>query len=286
MNIEEAIDFGKQELKKENIEDEVLKTRLLLCNILNKGKEYLIINSKLALTQNQETSFLEGIKKLKNGYPIQYITNKQFFRDCEFYVNENVLIPQPDTEILVEECLKLAENMNIPNILDLCTGSGAIAISIAKKVKANIFATDISKQAIEIAEKNAKLNNVNVKFILGDLFENIENKNFFDIIVSNPPYIETNTIKQLSREVQNEPILALDGGEDGLNFYKKIAKEAKIYLNKEGYLALEIGYNQKEKVCKILDNRKYECENNKKEIKKKKKQKSNKIYKYRKSTKI
>lgn len=254
MNIEEAIDFGKQELKKENIEDEVLKTRLLLCNILNKGKEYLIINSKLALTQNQETSFLEGIKKLKNGYPIQYITNKQFFRDCEFYVNENVLIPQPDTEILVEECLKLIENMNIPNILDLCTGSGAIAISIAKKVKANIFATDISKQAIEIAEKNAKLNNVNVKFILGDLFENIENKNFFDIIVSNPPYIETNTIKQLSREVQNEPILALDGGEDGLNFYKKIAKEAKIYLNKEGYLALEIGYNQKEKVCKILEN--------------------------------
>lgn len=254
MNIEEAIDFGKQELKKENIEDEVLKTRLLLCNILNKGKEYLIINSKLALTQNQETSFLEGIKKLKNGYPIQYITNKQFFRDCEFYVNENVLIPQPDTEILVEECLKLAENMNIPNILDLCTGSGAIAISIAKKVKANIFATDISKQAIEIAEKNAKLNNVNVKFILGDLFENIENKNFFDIIVSNPPYIETNTIKQLSREVQNEPILALDGGEDGLNFYKKIAKEAKIYLNKEGYLALEIGYNQKEKVCEILEN--------------------------------
>lgn len=254
MNIEEAIDFGKQELKKENIEDEVLKTRLLLCNILNKGKEYLIINSKLALTQNQETSFLEGIKKLKNGYPIQYITNKQFFRDCEFYVNENVLIPQPDTEILVEECLKLIENMNIPNILDLCTGSGAIAISIAKKVKANIFATDISKQSIEIAEKNAKLNNVNVKFILGDLFENIENKNFFDIIVSNPPYIETNTIKQLSREVQNEPILALDGGEDGLNFYKKIAKEAKIYLNKEGYLALEIGYNQKEKVCKILEN--------------------------------
>lgn len=254
MNIEEAIDFGKQELKKENIEDEVLKTRLLLCNILNKGKEYLIINSKLALTQNQETSFLEGIKKLKNGYPIQYITNKQFFRDCEFYVNENVLIPQPDTEILVEECLKLIENMNIPNILDLCTGSGAIAISIAKKVKANIFATDISKQAIEIAEKNAKLNNVNVKFILGDLFENIENKNFFDIIVSNPPYIETNTIKQLSREVQNEPILALDGGEDGLNFYKKIAKKAKIYLNKEGYLALEIGYNQKENVCKILEN--------------------------------
>ena len=254
MNIEEAIDFRKQELKKENIEDEVLKTRLLLCNILNKGKEYLIINSKLALTQNQETSFLEGIKKLKNGYPIQYITNKQFFRDCEFYVNENVLIPQPDTEILVEECLKLAENMNIPNILDLCTGSGAIAISIAKKVKANIFATDISKQAIENEEKNAKLNNVNVKFILGDLFENIENKNFFDIIVSNPPYIETNTIKQLSREVQNEPILALDGGEDGLNFYKKIAKEAKIYLNKEGYLALEIGYNQKEKVCKILEN--------------------------------
>ncbi len=252
MRIEEAINLGKENLKKENIEDALLKTRLLLCYILDKPKEYLIINSKESLSREQEEFFLENIKKLKLGHPLQHITNKQFFRNCELYVDENVLIPRPDTEVLVEEVVKLARTVNASSILDLCTGSGAIGIALSKETNAEIVATDISKKALEIAEKNSKLNKAEVKFIQGNLFENIPKENKFDIIVSNPPYIETKTIETLSEEVKKEPKLALDGGIDGLYFYREIAKQAISFLKINGYLALEIGYNQKTLVTKIL----------------------------------
>lgn len=252
MRIEEAINLGKKNLKKENIEDALLKTRLLLCYILDKPKEYLIINSKESLSREQEEFFLENIKKLKLGYPLQHITHKQFFRNCELYVDENVLIPRPDTEVLVEEVVKLARTVDASSILDLCTGSGAIGIALSKETNAEIVATDISKKALEIAEKNSKLNKAEVKFIQGNLFENIPKENKFDIIVSNPPYIETKTIETLSEEVKKEPKLALDGGIDGLYFYREIAKQAISFLKINGYLALEIGYNQKTLVTKIL----------------------------------
>ena len=252
MRIEEAINLGKKNLKKENIEDALLKTRLLLCYILDKPKEYLIINSKESLSKEQEEFFLENIKKLKLGHPLQHITHKQFFRNCELYVDENVLIPRPDTEVLVEEVVKLARTVDASSILDLCTGSGAIGIALSKETNAEIVATDISKKALEIAEKNSKLNKAEVKFIQGNLFENIPKENKFDIIVSNPPYIETKTIETLSEEVKKEPKLALDGGIDGLYFYREIAKQAISFLKINGYLALEIGYNQKTLVTKIL----------------------------------
>lgn len=252
MRIEEAINLGKKNLKKENIEDALLKTRLLLCYILDKPKEYLIINSKESLSREQEEFFLENIKKLKLGHPLQHITHKQFFRNCELYVDENVLIPRPDTEVLVEEVVKLARTVDASSILDLCTGSGAIGIALSKETNAEIVATDISKKALEIAEKNSKLNKAEVKFIQGNLFENIPKENKFDIIVSNPPYIETKTIETLSEEVKKEPKLALDGGIDGLYFYREIAKQAISFLKINGYLALEIGYNQKTLVTKIL----------------------------------
>ena len=252
MRIEEAIKLGKENLKKENIEDALLKTRLLLCYILDKPKEYLIINSKESLSREQEEFFLENIKKLKLGHPLQHITHKQFFRNCELYVDENVLIPRADTEVLVEEVVKLARTVDASSILDLCTGSGAIGIALSKETNAEIVATDISKKALEIAEKNSKLNKAEVKFIQGNLFENIPKENKFDIIVSNPPYIETKTIETLSEEVKKEPKLALDGGIDGLYFYREIAKQAISFLKINGYLALEIGYNQKTLVTKIL----------------------------------
>lgn len=252
MRIEEAVKLGKENLIKENVEEALLKTRLLLCYILDKPKEYLIINSKEILSKKEEKSFLEALEKLKAGYPLQYITHKQFFRNCEIYVDESVLIPRPDTEILVEEVLKLIRKKETLSILDLCTGSGAIAISLAKETNSKITATDISQKALDIARKNAKLNNTKINFIQGDLFENIPKENKFDIIVSNPPYIETETIKDLSKEVKNEPIIALDGGIDGLDFYRRIAFKAKNFLNVDGYLALEIGYNQKAEVYKIL----------------------------------
>ena len=157
MRIEEAVKLGKENLIKENVEEALLKTRLLLCYILDKPKEYLIINSKEILSKKEEKSFLEALEKLKAGYPLQYITHKQFFRNCEIYVDESVLIPRPDTEILVEEVLKLIRKKETLSILDLCTGSGAIAISLAKETNAKITATDISQKALDIARKNKKL---------------------------------------------------------------------------------------------------------------------------------
>ena len=263
MNIEQALNFGKQELNKNEIEDSLLKVRILLTDILKQSKEYLVINNTKELSLQEEKEFKEKIEKLKSGYPIQYITNKQFFRNCEFYVDENVLIPQPDTEILVEEAIKILKEKffqkNKINILDLCTGSGAIIVSLGKELekiseKYNFYGTDISEKAIEIAQKNANSNNVNVKFYLGDLFESINVNEKIDLIVSNPPYIETDVIKTLSLEVQKEPIIALDGGITGLDFYKRIAKESKKVLTIKGYLIVEIGYNQMEAVCSILKN--------------------------------
>lgn len=263
MTIEQALNFGKQELNKNEIEDSLLKVRILLTDILKQSKEYLVINNTKELSSQEEKEFKEKIEKLKLGYPIQYITNKQFFRNCEFYVDKNVLIPQPDTEILVEEAIKILKEKtfqkNKINTLDLCTGSGAIIVSLGKELekiseKYNFYGTDISEKAIEIAQKNANSNNVNVKFYLGDLFESINVNKKFDLIVSNPPYIETDVIKTLSLEVQKEPIIALDGGITGLDFYKRIAKESKNFLTTKGYLILEIGYNQMEAVCSILKN--------------------------------
>ncbi|MFG6319256.1 MAG: peptide chain release factor N(5)-glutamine methyltransferase [Clostridia bacterium] len=173
-----------------------------------------------------------------------------------FYVNENVLIPQPDTEILVEEVLQLLKQNVSKKILDICTGSGAIAISIAKmQENSTVTASDISKKAINIARKNSVDNNTDIEFVLSNMFEKINGK--FDIIVSNPPYIEENVISTLPKEVQKEPYIALSGGEDGLKFYRIIAKEGKKFLNANGYIAVEIGYNQKEKVIELFEKEEY-----------------------------
>ena len=194
--------------------------------------------------------------------PLQYITNNQEFMGLNFFVNENVLIPQPDTEIIVEETLKKCKELLLQNgkikILDLCTGSGAIAVSLSNFLgdKAEVFASDISTKALDVAKNNNEKNNTNVRFIESNLFENIQEQKF-NIIVSNPPYIRSNVINNLPKQVQNEPHLALDGGEDGLKFYKKIIEQACGYIE-NGYLILEIGYDQKEDVENLLkENKNY-----------------------------
>ena len=163
---------------------------------------------------------------LKSGVPIEHITHQKEFMKLNFFVDNNVLIPRQDTEILVEEVIKIAKKIKAKNILDLCTGSGAIGISLAKYLpETKIVATDISNDALNIAKKNAVINNVQNQmiFINSDLFRNLETQKF-DIIVSNPPYIKTNVIEKLDIQVKNEPNIALDGGEDGLDFYRKIIK--------------------------------------------------------------
>lgn len=251
--------IGRKKLLENNIDDSIIKADILLQFVLKLNKQEILLEHEKKVTDEQEKQYLTYIIEVIDGKPVQYITNEQEFMNLKFYVDENVLIPQPDTEILVEETIKQIKNINLENvkILDLCTGSGAIAISIKKYTEGlgkniEMYASDISQNAIKVAEKNAKKNNTNIKFILSNMFENINIKEF-NIIVSNPPYIETKTIKKLSKEVQNEPHIALDGGSDGLTFYKIIANEANKYLNKNGYIFLEIGYNQKKEVIKIFE---------------------------------
>ena len=242
-------------LKNEGIEAPKNKARIILQHTLKKSRDYLIIYDDKEVTKTQREEYIKGIKRLIMGEPLQYITGFQEFMKLKYLVTKDVLIPQPDTEILVEEVIKILNNIQNPVILDMCTGSGAIAISIAKYVQnARIYAVDISKKAIQIAKENAKLNGVsnNIEFIESDLFEKLREKKF-DVIVSNPPYIPTNDIKKLPIEVQNEPKIALDGGKDGLDFYRSIAKQGYNFLNRQGYICLEIGYDQKNEVQKIIN---------------------------------
>lgn len=254
-----------------------------------------INNEKSNLETQKLNEIFEFANQITNGKPLQYITKEQDFYGYEFYVDERVLIPQPDTEIVVDTAIKLLENKensNLANnsnannkasenlinyktkeasntdfnninedkankkieILDLCTGSGAIGISIKKYFgdKAEVTLADINKDALEVAKINTKKLNADCKLVQSDMFENIEGK--FDLIVSNPPYIKTSVINSLENNVKNEPKIALDGGEDGLKFYKIISKNYKEYLNKKGNLVLEIGYDQKDEVMQLFEN--------------------------------
>lgn len=253
MTIKEAITKGMIMLKSNNIESPKLKSRLLLQYVLDEPRQYIIVYDKKKITKKQQWEYFINIEKLTKGIPLQHITHRQEFMKMDFFVDENTLIPRPDTEILVEEVIKIAKQKYNPKILDLCTGSGAIAISLKKYVpNSEIIGIDISEKAIEVANKNANKLNVDVKFIKSDLFEKLK-KEKFDIIVSNPPYIKKEEIKKLSKEVQKEPELALDGGIDGLDFYRKITSQAIEYLKTESFLCFEIGYNQKNDVMQIIE---------------------------------
>ena len=256
MTISDAIKKGMIELKNDNIEEPKLKSRLLMQYVLNETRQYVIVNDMENLEKNKEKQYFEGIKILKKGIPIEHITHQKEFMKLNFFVDKNVLIPRQDTEILVEEVIKIAKRINVKKILDLCTGSGAIAVSLAKYLpQTEITAIDISNDALKIAKKNAVSNNVEnqITFISSDMFTNL-NEEKFDIIVSNPPYIKTNVIKELDIQVKNEPYIALDGGEDGLDFYKKIINESYQYLKCNGYLCLEIGFDQKFDVIELIEN--------------------------------
>lgn len=257
MTIKEILSRGMVILKGNNIDSPKLKARLLLQYILKKPRQYLIVYDNKEVEKKQQWEYFVNIDKLTKGVPLQHITHHQEFMKMDFYVDENVLIPRPDTEILVEEAIKIAKKMNKPKILDLCTGSGAIAIAMAKNVpEAEVYGIDISAKALEVAKRNSKELEAKVKFIKSNLFEEIQKKKF-DIIVSNPPYIKKNDLKCLSQEVKNEPELALDGGIDGLDFYRKITSKAIEYLKFGSYLCFEIGFDQKDEVVDIINSQEH-----------------------------
>lgn len=255
MTIKEAIGKATIKLKTKNIDSPKLKARLLMQYVLKQSRQYIMVYDENKLTQAQEEKYFKAIEKLIKGIPLQHITHQQEFMKMNFYVNEDVLIPRADTEVLVEEVIQIAEKINAKKILDLCTGSGAIAVSLAKYIEnSQLTATDISEEALTIAERNAENNNVEkqIAFVPSDLFEELPREKY-DIIVSNPPYIKREVIKTLEKEVQREPLMALDGGWDGLDFYRKIIYQADEFLKYGGYLCLEIGYDQKIDVIDLIE---------------------------------
>ena len=258
MTIRVALKEGTKQLK-EITEASWLDASLVLSYVLGCEKWYLTAHDNEVMDEQKLKEYFDLIEKRLRGVPVQYIIMKQEFMSFNFFVNGSVLIPRPDTEILVEEVIRYISTLpkeTTIHILDIGTGSGCIPISIAKFAENTRFkAVDISKEALEVAEKNASILGVaeRIEFIQSDLFQRI-GEDYFDIIVSNPPYIPTKVIESLQVEVRKyEPEKALDGGEDGLHYYRRIIAEGFKYLKPGGILAMEIGYDQAEEIKRIID---------------------------------
>ena len=221
----------------------------LACGLFECDRGALILKMQEDISEEVASVFREYVKKASEGMPIAYILGKKEFYSLDFFVTNDVLIPRPDTEILVDEIIPLAKGKKV---LDICSGSGCIGISVLKNAVCSLTMIDISEKALEIARKNCTLNGVSAELIKKDILnEDINEK--YDIIVSNPPYIESETVLSLDKNVRDfEPHLALDGGADGLTFYPVITKKATLALNEGGILAFEIGFNQGKAVSDIL----------------------------------
>ena len=254
MNIETILNEGISIIKKEKISNPLLDSEILLSNSIKRDKKHIILNPKEILNLEQTRIFKNLIKRRTKGEPVAYLINRKEFWKDEFFVNKDVLIPRPDTEIIVEQVLKIyPKNLGL-QLLDIGTGSGCILLSILKE-RSNFYGTgiDISKKSINVSKHNAKLLNLNnkVKFF----HSSVDNFKIgkYDIIVSNPPYIEFFDLKYLEKDVINfEPKLALRGGFDGFSKISNVIHKSKTLIKKNGKFILEIGFNQKNKVKKML----------------------------------
>lgn len=265
MTWQEVLRSGTAKLQASGIEEAGQDAWILLEEYGKIDRAHYFLRQKEEMPEDLMKEYGQAIEKRSRRIPVQQITGKQEFCGLEFHVNEQVLIPRQDTECLVEEALKKIEPGD--RVLDVCTGSGCIIISIQKLMKdqCRCFATDISAEALKVAKENASRLEAEVSFMQGDLFEKVEGK--YDCMVSNPPYIESSVIEELEPEVrEHEPMLALDGKEDGLFFYRKIIKEAKNYLQPGGWLLFEIGYLQGKAVSMLLMESGYECVTVKKDL--------------------
>lgn len=259
MTYKEVYEMGRTALEQAGVEEADLDARLLLEYVCGTDRNYLFAHGDQPVSDGWKENYVNYIYKRAEHMPLQHITGSQEFMGLSFQVNDKVLIPRQDTELLVEEVmLYLHDGMSI---LDVCTGSGCILLSLLHYSNGcRGVGLDISREALLMAEQNKRSLELLAEFLESNLFSALkpegagEKQEKFDIIVSNPPYIETEIVETLAKEVKDhEPRLALDGGKDGLDFYRKIAKEAGTYLNRGGMLFLEIGYNQGEAVTKLLE---------------------------------
>ena len=252
MLIRELITIGEKRLAEAGIHDAANDARELLCHVTGKNRTGLIMHINTTVSYGKAQRYYDLLEERASGVPLQHLTGEQEFMCGRFKVTKDVLVPRMDTEFLVEEAAKRA----VPEsrILDLCTGSGIIGISLKKMCfGVDVTMTDISEAALEVARENARINNAEVRIIKSDMFRGLDPEEKFTMIVSNPPYIPSEVISKLEPEVRDhDPMIALDGGKDGLDFYRIIAKEAPRHLVPGGHLLLEIGYDQGETVPALL----------------------------------
>ena len=257
MDIQSAVIEGTNILKDKSIVSAQLDTEILMAKALDKNREYIILNHDKVIDIENLEYFKELVNERAARKPVAYLLNKKFFWKSEFYVNKNTLIPRPDTEIIIEQILKVTKNKNYLKILDIGVGSGCILLTILKERKNFCgIGIDISKNSLEISKINAKKLFVEerVKFYKSDVDKFTQGK--YDLIVSNPPYIKKSYLKYLESDVLKfEPNLALDGGLDGLSVIRKVIKKSSELLKKNGKFILEIGFDQKNKVIKLLNNK-------------------------------
>ena len=257
MNIQTAVQKAQLFLKEKNIKNPDLDSQILMSEVIKKEKKFIILNFNKEISNKSFEHFNKLIHQRAKGEPIAYLVKKKYFWKNQFTVNKDVLIPRPDTEVLVEEVLKLTKNKDRLNLLDVGVGSGCILISILKDKK-NFYGTgiDISKKSLNICKINGE--NLGVISRLKLFKSDIDNFHFrkYDLIISNPPYIEKNKLKYLENDVIGfEPKQALDGGIEGLTQISKVINRSSELIKKNGFLILEIGFNQKRKVKKILENK-------------------------------
>jgi release factor glutamine methyltransferase len=263
MRVLEFLNQTTNYLKDRQIKSPRLNAELLLARSLNLGREEFYRHLHDPLKESEKEILEKMIQRRISGEPLQYILERQEFWSIDLKVDPRVLIPRPETELLVEQSLRILSEMCLkrtPSVLEIGTGSGAIAIALAKEVK-NIFlmATDISRDALVLAKENAESAGVQrqIEFVNGDLFGPLcpsKGRKPFDLILSNPPYIVRPEIGSLAKEVRDyEPTIALDGGEDGLEFYRRIVTGAPLYLRERGWLLLEMGQDQSKKVAEQID---------------------------------
>lgn len=252
MTYREAVEFGTKCLTDAGVQDAALDAWYLLQMVCKIERSYYYVHGEEDITQDAQKEYEIAVQKRAEHIPLQYIIGEQEFMGLRFKVNSNVLIPRQDTETLVEQVLKIVKPGM--KVLDLCTGSGCVLISVLKNApELTGMGSDISKTALLVAKENAKLHEVDAEWVRSDLFDNITET--FDVIMANPPYIPTGEILSLMPEVRDfEPENALDGGADGLDFYRKIAGQVKDYLNPGGYVYMEIGYDQGEAVSELMRN--------------------------------
>ena len=257
MDIRETLNKGISILKRNKVLTPQLDSEILLSKSINKDKKHIILNPKEVLNFKKLKKFDDLIKRRAKGEPIAYLTNKKEFWNDEFFVNNDVLIPRSDTEIIIEQVLKIYSKKSKAQVLDIGTGSGCIILSIIKE-RPNFYGTgiDISKKSINVSKFNTKQLNLSnrVKFFHSSIDNFIIGK--YDLIVSNPPYIELSNLKYLDKDIVNfEPKLALNGGCDGFSNIRKVINKASILIKRKGKLILEIGFNQREKVMSLLENK-------------------------------